>query len=165
MNAEDVLKYGHLTVVGTIQSLPEGEWETPDVCGWWSSKEIIAHLASFEHLLEEILGHIVSGHPTPTVDRFFASHQGFNEVEVARRQGMTPEEVWVEYEGTHVQTLALIAQIPVERRRQPGILPAYGSEYDLEDFIAYTFYGHKREHSAQIAVFVDQLTRRKQGAA
>ena len=31
------------------------------------------------------------------------------------------------------------------------------SEYSLEDFIVYTFYGHKREHSAQIAAFRDRL--------
>ena len=53
----------------------------------------------------------------------------------------------------------LLAQIPYEGRRLNGTLPWYGEEYDLEDFIIYTFYGHKREHSAQIAAFRDQLAR------
>jgi hypothetical protein len=48
----------------------------------------------------------------------------------------------------------------LDRRRQNGALPWYGAEYDLEDFIAYSFYGHKREHTAQINVFRDALARR-----
>ena len=51
----------------------------------------------------------------------------------------------------------LIVRIPVETRHTNGVLPWYGAEYDLEDFIAYMYYGHKREHSAQIAVFKDKL--------
>jgi hypothetical protein len=30
-------------------------------------------------------------------------------------------------------------------------------EYALDDFIVYQYYGHKREHCAQIAVFRDKL--------
>jgi hypothetical protein len=33
----------------------------------------------------------------------------------------------------------------------------YGLEYALDDFIVYAYYGHKREHTAQIAVFRDTL--------
>jgi hypothetical protein len=64
-----------------------------------------------------------------------------------------------EYQDAHSQTVALLAQIPAEARSQNGSLPWYGPDYDLDDFIVYTFYGHKREHSAQIAVFRDQLAR------
>jgi hypothetical protein len=38
-----------------------------------------------------------------------------------------------------------------------GLLPWYSAEYDLEDYITYAFYGHKREHCAQIAVYRDTL--------
>ena len=39
--------------------------------------------------------------------------------------------------------------------RQSGTLPWYGMEYALDDFLVYIYYGHKREHSAQIAAFRD----------
>lgn len=52
--------------------------------------------------------------------------------------------------------MALVAQIPAETARLTGTLPWYGAEYALDDFVVYTFYGHKREHSAQIAVFRDR---------
>jgi hypothetical protein len=35
MNAADILKYGHLTVMRSIEGLPETDWETPGVCGVW----------------------------------------------------------------------------------------------------------------------------------
>jgi hypothetical protein len=81
---------------------------------------------------------------------------------VAERQNLTPAETWAEYEGTQGRTMELMANIPVEVRRQKGRLPWYGSEYDLEDFVVYSFYGHKREHMAQINVFLDLLKSKEQ---
>jgi hypothetical protein len=157
MNTTTVLQYGHQTVVQTLEGLPKGAWNTPGVCGVWSVKDIIAHLASFEQLLVDVLNSLLIDGPTPTLDKFQQDYVQFNDTEVAARRHKITDEVWAEYKTTHIQTLALLEQIPVERHRQNGILPWYGPEYDLEDFIAYTYYGHKREHSAQIAVFLDYL--------
>ena len=158
MDVLDILKYGHLTVVSTVKDLPEDQWETPNVCGWWSSKNIIAHLASFEVVLVEILSTFIEDVPAPTLKKFGESPQGFNYESVAERQHLAPAETWAEYEKTQARAMALMAKIPVEVRRQKGQLPWYGLEYDLEDFVVYTFYGHKREHMAQINVFLDLLT-------
>lgn len=95
MNALDVLRYGHQTVLQTIDGMPDDEWETPNVCGVWSSKDIVSHLASFELAHVEVLNGLL----------------GKND----------------------------------------------GPEYDLEDFIVYTSYGHKREHCAQIKLFRKRL--------
>jgi hypothetical protein len=158
MHSLDILKYGHLTVAGTIEQVPESEWETPDVCGWWSTKDIIAHLTSFEQALVELLNQILGTEgPTPTLDSFSESPQEFNDIQVAQRQDKTPAEVWGEYSEAQAQTMELLAQIPVTRQRQMGLLSWYGPEYDLEDFLVYSFYGHKREHMAQVAVFLDLL--------
>lgn len=85
MNARDNLKYGHLTVLRTIEGLPEAEWETPGVCGVWSVREIIAHLASFEHVLVDVLASSLDGGPTPYLDRYTGESIHFNDSEVARR--------------------------------------------------------------------------------
>jgi hypothetical protein len=81
----------------------------------------------------------------------------FNDSEVELRKGKTVREVLGEYNDTHEQVRSLVARIPVETFRQTGTLPWYGMEYALDDFIVYTQYGHKREHSAQIAAFRDHL--------
>lgn len=160
MNASDVLKYGHLTVLQAIEGLPETAWNTPGVCGHWSVKEILAHLASFEHILVEVLNSLQGDTPTPTLDAFGADPERFNDAEVLKRHDLGVTEVLAEYRETYQQAAGLLAGVPEELRRTNGILAWYGPDYDLEDFITYTFYGHKREHCAQIAVFRDGLSRR-----
>lgn len=157
MNATDVLKYGHLTVLQTIKELPETAWETTGVCGVWSVKEIIAHLASFEHLLVDVLQTFLGNSATPYLTKWGELGAQFNDVEVALRRDKTVGEVLAEYQDTQAKTMELIAQIPAETLRRPGTLPWYGMEYSLDDFIVYTYYGHKREHCAQINVFRDRL--------
>lgn len=160
MNARDVLKYGHQTVLRTLDGLPKTEWETPGVCGTWSVKDIIAHLASYEHLLIDVLSTFLDGGLTPYLEKMRTlGPLQFNDDEVALRQDKTIADVLAEYNDIHAQTMALAARIPAETYQQNGTLPWYGPEYDLDDFIVYSFYGHKREHSAQIAVFCDQLAR------
>lgn len=160
MNADDVLKYGHGTVLQTVEGLEDAQWDTPNVCGVWSVREIIAHLASFEHLLVSVLNSLLDGpSSTPLLDRFIADPLRFNDEEVAHRAAMGPRQVFDEYRETQAQTMSLMAQIPVAQRRRPGILAWYGAEYDLEDLLAYSYYGHKREHCAQINVFRDLLKR------
>ena len=117
-------------------------------------------MASYEHMLVEVLSTFLDGGPTPYMEKMGTLGAGqFNDDEVALRQGKSVSDVLAEYNDTHTQTMALAARIPAETYRQNGTLPWYGSEYDLDDYIAYSFYGHKREHSAEIAVFCDQLAR------
>ena len=159
MNAVDVLRYGHGTVLATLDGLPPAEWTTPGVCGVWSVKDIVAHLASYELALVDVLTSLGDGGPTPTLDRFKDPAGDFNDAEVAARRHRSADEVLAEYTAAHERTMALIRRIPEETRSRPGTLPWYGAEYALDDFVVYTFYGHKREHSAQIAVFRDRLAR------
>lgn len=160
MNALDILKYGHFTVLGTVKDLPEADWETAGVCGVWSVKQIIAHLASFEQLLVAILENLSGGAPGPLLlEQYKRDPLAFNDVEVAARDKLAAAQTMTEYETLQAQTMTLLGQIPRERRREMGLLPWYGAEYDLDDFLVYTYYGHKREHCAQIAVFRDGIKR------
>lgn len=158
MNARDVLFYGHGTVTRVLDGLPQELWLAPGVVGYWSVKNIISHLASFEMVLVELLGALPVGGPMPTIERFKANGQAFNDVEVdQKRADQSPADAWAEYVTNYQRALSLLEQIPVADRRRVGALPWYGPEYDLEDFLAYTFYGHKREHCAQIMVYRDTL--------
>ncbi|MBE7528119.1 MAG: DinB family protein [Ardenticatenaceae bacterium] len=159
MNGLDILKYGHFTVLAAVKDLPEADWQTGGVCGVWSVKEIMAHLTSFEQLLVEILENLSGSASGPVLERYKSDILAFNDVEVAARQDLSAAQTMAEYETLQRQTMALLAQIPEARRRENGILPWYGAEYDLDDFLVYTCYGHKREHCAQIAVFRDQIKR------
>jgi uncharacterized damage-inducible protein DinB len=158
MNAKDILMYGNRTVLMTLKDVPDEEWETKGVCGIWSVKEIVAHLSSFEYILVEVLNTFLGGKPGPHMISWGESGQKFNEVQVAKRQSMSAEEVMEEYERIQGHTMDLIARIPVETLRRAGTIPWYGPEYALDDLIVYAFYGHKREHCSQINVFKDKIT-------
>ncbi|HLH60590.1 MAG TPA: DinB family protein [Ktedonobacteraceae bacterium] len=157
MNAKDILKYGQPAVLATLEGFPESAWETPGACGFWSVKDIIAHLASYEQVLVDILAGFVSRQPAPSLDRFIELGSQFNDTEVERRKTRTMREVLDEFNDAHAQVMSLIGKIAPETLRQPGTLPWYGLDYSLDDVIVYMYYGHKREHSAQIAAFRDRL--------
>lgn len=156
MNASDILKYGDSFLQGCLEGIPESAWETPNVCGVWSSKDIVGHLASYENVLTEILNLFLDKGPTPLMEAW-AGGQTFNDTQVGMRANRPPREVLDEYNAGHARNMGLIARIPAETARQVGTLPWYGPEYALDDFLVYSFYGHKREHGAQINVFKDTL--------
>ena len=158
MHANDMMKYGHLTVLGAIKDLDESKWEASGVCGVWSVKDIIAHLASYEIALIDILNSVLTGKSTPYIERFINPDGKFNDEEVAKRSQKSVEQVLEEYKSAHAEAVDVLSRIPAEQFRQNGVLAWYGDAYDLEDFLVYTYYAHKREHSAQIAVYRDQLT-------
>jgi hypothetical protein len=157
MNAHDVLKYGNGTVQRTIEGLTPEQWTLTGACGVWSCKDLIAHLGSYELVLVDALCALAGeAGPTPHLDRYKAGGN-FNDTEVAARAAHSVEAVLAEYNAAHAETIRLIGKVPVELRRQPGTLPWYGAEYDLEDYIVYAIYAHKREHCGQIAVFRDRF--------
>ena len=57
MNAVEILKYAHLTVLQTLDGFPASVWDTPGASGTWSVKDIIAHLASDDFLVYAYYGH------------------------------------------------------------------------------------------------------------
>lgn len=158
MDAPSILMYGHKTVLQTINGLPEAMWLMPGACGIWSVKDIIAHLASHEHVLVDVLTTFVAGGPAPYLEQLRTQGERFNDLQVTNRQHQTVAKTLQEYTNTYGEVEALIRQIPAEVLRQPGSIPWYGEEYALDDFLVYGYYGHKREHSAQIAAFRDRIT-------
>ena len=157
MNATDIFKYGQLTVLQAIDGLPETAWERPGACGIWSVKDIIAHLVSYEEVLIDILSGFVGRYPTPCLDKFIELGDRFNDTEVERRKERTVREILDEFKDAHAQVTSVAERIRPAVFRQTGTLPWYGIGYALDDVLVYMYYGHKREHSAQIAAFRDLM--------
>src|SRR5215510_3209991 len=111
MNASDILKYGHGTVLRAIEDLAAAEWEVGGVCGVWSVKNIIAHLASYELVLGELLASFQQ-HPaqpgaspgmdaTPMLNAFVEPGGQFNDTQVALRQHDSPAAILAEYTSAY----------------------------------------------------------------
>jgi hypothetical protein len=157
MNVLDVMNYGHRTLMTTLETLPLETWTTKGVVGVWSVRDLVAHLASYELVLVEVLQSLLEAtSPTPTLE-LMGSQADFNDQQVALRKNKPALEILSEYKTHHADVIELAQKIPLTTFRQNGVLPWYGADYDLEDFIVYTFYGHKREHAAQIALYKKRL--------
>jgi hypothetical protein len=158
MNAKDILMYGHRWVHKHLDGFSEQQWIEPGVCGVWSVKEIVAHLTSFEWVLVEVFRDCIEPTMTPTLN-LFTSMDGdaFNAVQVDLRKAKSPAQVLEEYNQAYELTRDLIPRLDGKTLTQPGTLPWYGEEYSLDDFIVYQYYGHKREHCAQIAIYRDRV--------
>jgi uncharacterized protein (TIGR03083 family) len=156
MNAVDILKYGQQTALRAVADFPPTQWETAGACGAWSVKDIVAHLASYEEVLVDILAGFLGSDATPHLDRYTHS-ENFNDAEVEERRSQSSEQVLKGLTTAHAQVMELAARISPEVYRQVGTIPWYGAEYSLDDMLVYMYYGHKREHSAQIAAFRDRV--------
>lgn len=154
MNARDILFYGNRTLLASMDRVPPSERNTGGLIGWWSAREAMAHLAIFEAGLTEILESFLGG-PPPQLMVGMESEK--NDALVAQKNGMTFDDLLAEYNAHCARNLALIEKIPPETMRAVGMIPWYGGEYSLDDFIVYTYYGHKREHAARFEAFGDML--------
>lgn len=160
MNAVAMLKSGQQTVLQAIEGFPETCVDVPGACGAWSVKDILAHLASYEHAIFEVVSTLTNPHATPYLDMISSlGNQLFNDTEVGRRKGKSMQEILAELNDTHAQVLEVVAGIGLEMFRQSGTLLRFCMEFTLDDFLVEHSYGHKREHSAQIAAFSDRLVR------
>lgn len=156
MNTNDILKYGHRTFTTALESIPQSDWNISGVCGVWSVKDIVAHLASYETFLVQVLNAVIDPNTeTPMLTGLAAGYDAFNDAEVNKRADKTIAEVLQEYHEGYEQGQRLLESIPPEKQDAEGVLPWYGDRYDLQDFIVYTYYGHKREHAAQLDAFRD----------
>jgi len=122
VNAVDILKYGHLTVLQPLDGFSESAWDTPGACGVWSVKDIIAHLASYEQVLVDVLTTFLGGGSTPSFTRFTESGNQFNDSEVAVRKEKTVKEVLEEFNDTHDQVVSMVVQISPRQRKREQIL-------------------------------------------
>ena len=152
MNASELLEKSNLLVIQTVDVLPEIAWDIPGACGNWSVKDIIAHLASYEHIVVDVLSIFQKEQPTPYILEFLHQRDQFNKVEVEARKYETAQHVLDEYQDAQVEATSLLMQIPDEKVQERGTMPWYGEDCCLADFIN-RIYDHTREHCAQIARF------------
>ena len=153
-----MLHYGNQTWLRALKGVPVDQREVSGACGVWSVRDLVAHLAAYEQVLVEVLkGLTGEKQATPSLDLWQQGGEKFNEASISKRQGLKYEEVLAEYQQADDQVMSLIEKFPEEKLREKGTIPWYGAEYSIEDLIVYQYYGHKREHSAQVEGFRDRV--------
>jgi len=155
----DLLEHAHRMALKSTKGLPLLGWYIPATYGDWSVKDVFAHFTSCEYVLLDIMAAVMGSRPTPTLARWLEDRDLFDQVEIARRHNKTVQAILNEYNEAHAETIYQIIHISDEKLRENGTLPWYGEECDLEQFITYTFYHHKRELAEYVAGFRDQMLR------
>jgi DinB superfamily len=152
MDASELLQKNNLMVIQVVDGFPEAGWDMSGACGEWSVKDIIAHLASYEHVATDVLNTFQAGEPSPILLKFLHNLDEFNDAEVAAREYLTAQQVMDEYQDTQVEATSLLMQIPDDKVKQIGTMPWYNQNTCLADFV-YLLNEHTREHCLQIAQF------------
>lgn len=135
MDAVQILESSHARVLETLDDLSEPLWDVPGVCGEWSVKDIVAHLASYERVVIDVLKTFQGDEPTPYMLRYFVDNDEFNKAQVEARKYLTAQQVMNEYQEAEVQSASLLEQVPADVVQRVGTLPWYDPEHCLKDFI------------------------------
>jgi uncharacterized damage-inducible protein DinB len=157
MDAVTIMFYGNRTFLEALNGLDTMHWEMPNVCGVWSVKNIVSHMAATELLFADVFGMFTGITERPMFDRYGATYETWNDETVAERSQMTCEDALAEYNAAYEEKMARARQLSPGLLAQAGTIPWYGDKYALDDYIVYGDYGHKREHAAQIMAFRDTL--------
>src|SRR5438067_13842578 len=86
---------------------------------------IIAHLASYERVVVDVLNTFLGSTPTAYSMRWINQPAEFNKAEVEARKYHTAQHVEDEYQDLQVQATSLLAQIPEETIPKTGTMPWY----------------------------------------
>ena len=122
-------------VFADLERIPESERNTPGVCGDWTLKDLMGHLAFWDGHVANSLTAKRDGTERP---RIREPHDVVNARGHEGRANWSWDQVMAEVTGNHERLLPLIID--------PGEDPDYG------------IHGHWEEHGAQIASFADRVT-------
>jgi uncharacterized protein (TIGR03083 family) len=142
----------HEVVRAATQYLPEfWGWMSP--LPGWTYKDLLAHLASGDWVLQTVLRQIIANQPidVATVTNLDWVNAG-NAQRVEERRGRTPEELMAEVEAESAETQELLSQL---REEHEGWTQE-GAPITLGQFLA-GFPEHDRGHLAQLRVALESV--------
>jgi len=146
-----------MTAFDTIERVPEGTWDAPAAVGQWSPKDVIGHLGAFELMLGQILESLETPNAGPLAEQWLSQGEdAWNEAQQESRRTPPARALIDEYAAAYDHSFSLVSRIPTAVFSAPGRLSEYGPDYDLGDFIVYSIYGHKQEHTGQIGTLLDR---------
>ena len=147
-----LLREAHVTFLDALDGLPESDWVQPNVCGAWSCRDTLAHLASYELLLIELLEQLPRPRTTmPLADLFCDDRTGFNSAEIVHRSTWPLDTIYAEYEKAHQLVCEHASSAHLFSEVTHRGLRRYGASY--ADLVLHIGYGHKLTHAAYIAAF------------
>jgi hypothetical protein len=121
----------------------------------WSIQDTLAHLASNQELMVELLGDIVAGTRGTLPDDF--DNQRFNDEHVAQGRGKSSAQVRAALDASYARLNALLETIPAAALTRRGTHPAAG-DADVKEFLL-AMYAHHEMHCRDVVEQTRRLTK------
>ena len=143
MSREQVLnsiEQGWEIFLESISGLTDKEIMESGVVGYWSERDVLAHIATWDQEALEALPLILEGKPTPRYARY-GGIDAFNAQEQERKRHLSLELVKQELVVTHQLLLNFLAELPES---------AFSPRGRFVRRLRQDTYNHYREHADQI---------------
>ena len=135
------------------RTLPPEVWATPSPLDGWTYKDLLAHLAVGDWVLQTVLRAVVAKEPVDVkrvtdLDKINAENARL----LKERRGSSPEELIAEVEAEGVETRELLGGLT----NQDENLKQEDAPVSLSQYLA-GFPGHDREHLAHLRTALDNI--------
>ena len=110
------------------------------VVGYWSIRDVLTHIATWEGEAQKMLPLILDGRPTPRYTRY-GGIDAFNTQEQERKRHFTLELIKDELFVTHQRLLEFLTEVPDSM---------FSSKSRFSKRLRLDTYNHYREHTSQI---------------
>lgn len=130
--------------------VPEEKRASYIVCGVWTLKDVLGHLADWEELGADRLRARIEGR-VPEADSV-ADIEAWNRAHVAARRGQPWEQVWDDLHATRESFVAVVSRMEQADLQQPVAFP-WGGAGTTYAWVS-AFVRHDRDHAAGIREMV-----------
>jgi len=137
------LNAGRDELLASVDLIPPAERTSRPVCGHWTLKDLVGHLADWEQVGVEGLRHMTAGRspdlaPIPDIEAWNREH-------AATREGQPWETCWEDLQGTRDQLLDVLRGMDQEKIDRSYRFP-WGPEGTAYEWVR-VFATHDREHA------------------
>jgi len=162
MFSQDIMYWGHKHIIDSLKEIKEKDWNKIGVTSRWSTKDLVAHLVSYEYLLVDAFRYVLKlNMDRPYLDAMNEGPEMFNDAQVTVRTSKSKTYVLREYNVAHQEAVKLMKKIGPRLLAKPGTIPWYGKQYSLDDFIVYANYGHSEAHVTHLKTFAAKMKNKK----
>jgi hypothetical protein len=161
MNAKDILHDAHQALLVALEGISDQDTENHPVIETRNLRDVVGHLAAYEHLLEEVIASQMlktRAEETPHLDKFLEmTREEFNKFHYDEHKFRPYSEVLTDLNSSHEHLMKSFYLLTERMLTDTGTLHWYGKQYSLLDFIMNVIVEHMREHTAQITAFKHHL--------
>ena len=155
-NLFETLSQERAILLDALKSLPDALLDRKGVVGEWSIKNVLAHLAGWEHVVTQFLPErLARGIEPEILSVMGADEDAWNAQQVNSAERFTPKEQLEEFERTRQALFQVLRDVGEEALNRQHPWPEW--EGTLATYIFEEIGGHEREHREAVLTAVERL--------